>query len=237
MKYGHIVMGTFIRRPNRFIAQVEIDGDEETVHVKNTGRCSELLLPGAKVVLEQAVPRDPRGHGVRKTLYSLIAVYKGSLLVNIDSQAPNRVVKESAAAGLLDQAAGGSFCNLRSEVVFGRSRFDLSWETEAGQKAYLEVKGVTLEDAGVVRFPDAPTERGTRHVLEMIDVVRSGYRGYLLFLIQLKGALWFEPHDKMDRRFAEALRQAHQAGVRLLAYDTLVERDSMTLGEPVEIRL
>jgi sugar fermentation stimulation protein A len=232
MRYENIVTGTFIRRPNRFIAHVEIAGREETVHVKNTGRCAELLVPGAQVVLEQA----PAG-SVRKTAFSLIAVYKGDLLINMDSQAPNRVVFEAAAWGHLNAEADSSIVHVRQEVVFGKSRFDLYWETELGTKAFMEVKGVTLEENGTVRFPDAPTERGTRHVLEMIEAVKAGYSGYLMFLIQMKGVSLFRPNERMDPAFARALRLASQSGVRVLAYDAVVQPDSMVLGSPVEIDL
>lgn len=232
MQYIHTVEGRFLKRPNRFIALVEIGGREETVHVKNTGRCAELLVPGARVVLEQAAPGAPR-----RTAYSLIAVYKGELLINMDSQAPNRVVLEAALSGQLDGLAGEPLAAVRPEVRFGGSRFDLYWETIGGSKAFMEVKGVTLEQDGIVRFPDAPTVRGTRHVLEMAEAVKAGYQGYLMFLIQMRGVRRFEPNEAMDPAFAQALRLAASSGVRVLAYDTLVAADSMTLGEPVEIRL
>lgn len=232
MKYTETATGVFIRRPNRFIAHVEIDGREETVHVKNTGRCRELLLLGASVVLEKAAPGS-----LRKTPYSLIAVYKNGILINMDSQAPNKTVLEALTAGRLCYLEGSPVTRVRPEAVFGKSRFDLYWETEQGSKAFMEVKGVTLEENGIVRFPDAPTERGTKHVLEMIEAVQAGYRGYLMFLIQMKGVSRFEPNEKMDPAFAQALRQAVQAGVGILAYDTIVEPDSMVLGEPVEIKL
>lgn len=232
MIYEHIVIGSFIRRLNRFIAHVEIEGREETVHVKNTGRCAELLLPGAKVVLEKAAEGS-----ARKTAYSLIAVYKGDLLINMDSQAPNRAVFEAAAGGLLDEAVGGPIRQLRSEVTFGKSRFDLYGEMEEGRRFFMEVKGVTLEENGIVRFPDAPTERGTKHVLEMIEAVSAGYEGYIMFLIQMKGVTRFEPNDVTDPAFAEALRKAASQGVRVLAYDAHVEPDAMVLGEPVEVVL
>lgn len=232
MKYAHTVTGVFLRRPNRFIAVVEVDGVQETVHVKNTGRCAELLIPGVRVVLEKA------GEGsARKTAYSLIAVYKGDLLINMDSQAPNRVLYEAALAGRLDGIAGGPLKRVKAEVTYGKSRFDLFWETEAGGQAFMEVKGVTLEEAGVVRFPDAPTERGTKHVQEMIEAVREGYGGALFFLIQMKGVHRFEPNGVTDPVFAEALRRASREGVRILAYDALVEPDRMELGDPVEVCL
>lgn len=232
MRYWNTVEGLFIRRPNRFIAIVEIGGVQETVHVKNTGRCAELLLPGVRVVLEKAPEGAPR-----KTTYSLIAVYKGDLLINMDSQAPNRVVYEAVKEGLLHDAVGGGIAKVRGEVTFGKSRFDLYFETEAGRKGFMEVKGVTLEVEGIVRFPDAPTERGVKHVLELIEAVREGYDGYLFFLIQMKKVRRFEPNAATDPAFAKALRQASAAGVKILAYDAAVEPDSLELGEPVEVRL
>lgn len=232
MKYAETVTGFFIRRPNRFIAQVEIDGREETVHVKNTGRCRELLIPGARVVLEKAA-----ANAVRKTAYSLIAVYKGELLINMDSQAPNLAVMEAVAGGKLDHLLDSPLRLLKAETVFGKSRFDLYWETELGTRAYMEVKGVTLEENGIVRFPDAPTLRGARHVLEMGEAVQAGCKGYLMFLIQMKGVSQFQPNEEMDPEFARALRQAARQGVNILAYDTDVTPCSMELRDPVEIWL
>ncbi|WP_438444940.1 DNA/RNA nuclease SfsA [Gorillibacterium sp. sgz5001074] len=232
MNYAQPVTGVFVRRPNRFIAVVEVDGAQETVHVKNTGRCAELLLPGARVVLEKAAEGSSR-----KTAYSLVAVYKGELLINMDSQAPNKVVYEAALAGRLDEIAGGPLARVQAEVTYGKSRFDLFWETAAGARAFLEVKGVTLEEDGIVRFPDAPTERGTKHVLEMIGAVREGYGGVIFFLIQMKGVRRFEPNGVTDPAFAEALRRASREGVRVLAYDAQVTPDGMVLGEPVEVVL
>lgn len=232
MKYEHTVTGIFVRRPNRFIALVEVEGRQVTVHVKNTGRCAELLLPGVRVVLERVAEGS-----VRKTAYSLIAVYKGDLLINMDSQAPNKAVYEAALAGELDREADSPLVHVKAEVTFGKSRFDLYWETALGKRAFMEIKGVTLEENGVVRFPDAPTERGTKHVLEMIEAVRAGYQGYLMFLIQMKGVARFEPNAAMDPAFAGALRLAAQSGVRVLAYDAVVAEDSMTLGAPVEVCL
>lgn len=232
MNYNHTVTGTFLRRPNRFIAHVEIGGRTETVHVKNTGRCAELLLPGVQVVLEKAVEG-----AVRKTAYSLIAVYKGEVLINMDSQAPNRAVFEAAAEGRLQEVFGGPLRELRAEVTFGKSRFDLYGVTEDGRRTFVEVKGVTLEQDGIVRFPDAPTERGTKHLLEMIEAVKEGYGGCILFLIQMKGVVRFEPNGGTDPAFASALRKAEREGVRILAYDALVGPDRMVLGEPVEVNL
>lgn len=232
MRYKHTVTGTFLRRPNRFIAHVEIDGRQETVHVKNTGRCAELLIPGVQVVLEKAEEGS-----ARKTAFSLIAVHKGDLLINMDSQAPNRAVFEAAAEGRLQEVFGGPFRELKSEVGFGKSRFDIYGETEDGAKVFIEVKGVTLEENGIVRFPDAPTERGTKHVLEMIEAVKAGYTGCILFLIQMKGAARFEPNERTDPAFAAALRKAAREDVRVLAYDARVDPDRMELGDKVEVAL
>lgn len=229
MKYAQVVQGTFIRRVNRFIAHVEAEGAERVVHVKNTGRCAELLLPGVQVMLEKADER-----AARKTAYSLIAVYKEDRLINIDSQAPNRVLFEALAEGAIPGI--GSTPNLRAEVAFGRSRFDLYWET-GKERAFMEVKGVTLEEDGIVRFPDAPTVRGTKHVLEMTEAVEAGYRGHLFFLVQMKDVLRLEPNRAMDPAFAEALRLAARRGVRIWAYDSEVAPDGIRLGSPVEVRL
>ncbi|WP_040950698.1 DNA/RNA nuclease SfsA [Gorillibacterium massiliense] len=228
MHYSNVVPAIFIQRVNRFIARVWVDGVETTVHVRNTGRCKELLLPGVEVYLERS------DNPARRTAYSLIAVRKGERLINIDSQAPNAAVYEAAAAGLLSPL--GLPDVVRREVFFGASRFDLYAET-AGRKAFIEVKGVTLEADGVVKFPDAPTARGARHVLEMIEAVNHGYEGYLLFLIQMEGVHYFTPNREMDPIFANALAAAHAAGVAILAYDAYVTPDELHLRVPVEVRL
>lgn len=226
MKYNTIQQGIFIERPNRFIAKVLIDGAVEVVHVKNTGRCREILIPGTKVILEKA-----KNEG-RKTAYSLIAVYKGEMLVNIDSQAPNQVTFEALKQGFVPQF--GDLTRLTKEVKFGNSRFDLYYETES-EKGFIEVKGVTLEREGIALFPDAPTERGAKHLTELAEVVKSGLAGWIFFVIQMKGPHRFLPNTAMDSKFTEALRIAKDSGVQILAYDSVVVPDGLALGRPVPI--
>lgn len=229
MEYNKIVEGTFKKRPNRFIAQVIIDGKEETVHVKNTGRCQELLIPNAKVILEDC------SHNLnRKTKYSLVAVWKDNMLVNMDSQAPNKVVFEGISDGMIKDFK--DYTQLEREVTFGNSRFDIYFETE-NSKGFVEVKGVTLENDGISMFPDAPTERGTKHALEMVEAVRQGYRGVIFFLIQMKGPKVFKLNWEMDRVFSEAIKYATENGVEILAYDSIVNNSGICLSEPVEIDL
>lgn len=228
MEYKKIVEGIFLRRENRFSAYVLLEGKEEHVHVKNTGRCKELLLPGATVFLEGA--ENPN----RKTKYSLVAVYKGDLLINMDSQAPNEAVAEALAEGRILEIGAVDF--LRREVTFGNSRFDLYYEAGA-MKGFIEVKGVTLETEGVARFPDAPTIRGRKHLLELVEAVAQGYEATVLFLVQMQGVTHFQPHWERDPAFGEALLLAQAAGVRILAYDVKVEIREMHLNAPVVVFL
>lgn len=226
MKYDRIQVGRFIERPNRFIAYVEIDGKKETVHVKNTGRCAELFVPGATVYVQES------GNPERKTKWDLISVEKGNRMVNMDSQVTNGVVKEWIEAGNL-------FRNpnlIRMEKVYGQSRFDLYVE-EGDRKAFIEVKGVTLEEDGVARFPDAPTERGVKHVEELIRAVKDGYEAYIFFVIQMEHVKYFTPNERTHEEFAEVLRKARKAGVRILAYDCKVEKDTIRLNKPVPVVL
>lgn len=224
MIYHTILPGIFLSRPNRFIAHVTIEGELCICHVKNTGRCRELLVPGAEVYVEKS--ENP----ARKTLYDLIAVKKGGLLINMDSQAPNK-----AAGEALPRLLPG-LTLLRAETVFGNSRFDFYAETEQNEKWFLEVKGVTLEENGVARFPDAPTQRGAKHLKELCRCVEEGYRACVLFVIQMKGIRYFTPNTATDPEFAKALRFASEHGVQVRAYDCLVTPDSMVLDKPVEIR-
>lgn len=230
MKYREIVAGRFISRPNRFIAKVEIDGAEETVHVKNTGRCRELLVPDATVYLE--VSDNP----ARKTKYDLVAVEKvkndGTLLINMDSQIPN------AAAGEWLKVCGmfSADAVIMREKTFGKSRFDFYVE-DGDRKAFLEVKGVTLEYDGVAMFPDAPTERGVKHINELVSCAKNGYEAYILFVIQMKGVHSFRPHDEMHPEFGDALRNASANGVKILARDCVVTADSMTVDGEVRVLL
>ncbi len=225
MRYPHVCPARFLARPNRFIAQVELNGQVETVHVKNTGRCKELLTPGARVWLERAA--NPS----RKTLYDLIAVEKGALLINMDAQAPNRVFGEWARAGGIPELT-----LLRPETTWGSSRFDFYWES-ATEKGFVEVKGVTLEVDGGAFFPDAPTERGVKHLHELKAVRQQGYRAAVCFVIQMKDVDFFSPNDITHPEFGQALRQAAQAGVEVWAYDCAVTPDSLQLDKKVPVRL
>lgn len=225
MKYRKVLPGVFHQRPNRFIAHVETSGEICVCHVKNTGRCRELLIPGAKVYLEESA------NPARKTKYDLIAVEKGSLLINMDSQAPNKAARE-----FLPELLPG-LTLLRPETVWGNSRFDFYAETAAGERWFIEVKGVTLEEQGVARFPDAPTERGAKHLRELCRCVDEGFRAAVLFVIQMKGPALFEPNAATDPAFAKALRDAEKHGVEVFAYDCLVTPDSMTIDKPVPVRL
>ncbi len=225
MTYGEMVKGCFIKRPNRFIAHVQINGAVEICHVKNTGRCRELLPEGAEVWCR----RDD--NPARKTRYDLIAVQKGHRLINMDSQAPNKAAGEWLQAGGL-----GALESLKAEDTHGDSRFDFSF-IQDGRKCFLEVKGVTLEEDGVVRFPDAPTQRGTKHLKGLAKAVQEGYGAYVLFVIQMENVRYLEPNEKTDPAFSIALREAEKAGVKILAMDCRVEPGSMTIEKPVEIRL
>jgi sugar fermentation stimulation protein A len=229
MEYKKIVEGIFIKRPNRFIAEVLINEKEEIVHVKNTGRCKELLLPGAKILLE-----DCSHNPSRKTKYSLISVWKGNMLVNMDSQVPNAVVYQALKDNSINEI--NNLAKIKREVSFGNSRFDIYFESE-NQKGFIEVKGVTLEEQGISMFPDAPTERGTKHVLEMIEAVNRGYRGIIFFLIQMKGPNIFKLNWQMDSKFSEAVKLASENGVEILAYDSIVQDNRIEIGKPIELDL
>ena len=229
MKYKKIVEGKFIHRPNRFIAHVLIHGKEEVVHVKNTGRCRELLIPGARVILE-----DCSQNISRKTKYSLIAVYKGELLVNMDSQVPNAVVYEALKDNKIEFFRDLTF--IKREKTYGNSRFDIYYE-KGLKKGFVEVKGVTLEVEGQAMFPDAPTIRGAKHVLEMVDAVNQGYEGSIIFLIQMKGISSFRPNWEMDENFSNAIKYANDNGVNVLAYDSFVLEDEIRIGSPIPVFL
>lgn len=225
MKYDHMVPGIFLSRPNRFIAKVIIDGAEETVHVKNTGRCRELLLPGAEVWCQRS--QNPN----RKTKYDLIAVRKGHRLINMDSQAPNGAAGEWLRGGGL-----GNVENLRPECWHGDSRFDFSF-TLMGKPCLLEVKGVTLENDGICAFPDAPTQRGAKHLRGLTEAVQEGYGSYVLFVIQMGDVQYLHPNDRTDPDFGIALRQAAAAGVQVLAVDCRIREEEMTIGDFVPVKL
>ncbi len=226
MNYDNIRQGTFRERPNRFIAYVDIDGKRETVHVKNTGRCAELLTPGAIVYVQEA---DSPG---RKTGWDLIAVWKGGRLVNMDSQVPNKLVKEWLEEGNLF----GDIAKIQPEYTYGKSRFDLYVEAD-GKKIFIEVKGVTLEEDGVVRFPDAPSERAVKHVEELKAAVGEGYEAYVFFVVQMKGVRYFTPNMDTHPAFGESLLDAAANGVRVIAYDCDVEKDSIHIAEQVAVIL
>ena len=227
MRYNKIVKGVFKSRPNRFIAHVEVDGGIEVVHVKNTGRCREILVPDATVYL--SVSNNP----ARKTKYDLIAVEKatqgGVFLINMDSQIVNDVAEEYLSARFPK-------ATLRREVTFGNSRFDFFIDNEE-QKIFCEAKGVTLESGGVVSFPDAPTERGVKHLNELMHAQECGYEAMVLFIVQMKGVKYFTPNDKTHKLFGDTLRLAKSEGVKITAVDCTVTPDSIFPSEEMEVRL
>ena len=241
MRYRTIKEAVFLARPNRFIAEVIVDNEKHTVHVKNTGRCKELLREGVRIFLED--------HGderkTRKTRYSLVTVEKkdsgtksGTHLVNIDSYAPNRVVGEALADGtIMLPGLAFPFAQIKPEAVYGASRFDFYVEDGEGRKAFVEVKGVTLEEAGVARFPDAPTERGIKHIKELCRAYDNGFTACIIFVIQMQGITYFEPNDETHPAFGAALREARKKGVAILAYDCDVAADYLSAGRPVPIKL
>ena len=231
MRYRKVIPGRFISRPDRFTAIVLVGGSEEKVHVKNTGRCRALLLPDASVYLAEADNPD------RKTRYDLIAVEKvlddgSKILINMDSQAPNKAAGEWLRSGGLF----GEGASVRSEVRYRDSRFDFYIE-QGERRIFLEVKGVTLEREGVAMFPDAPTERGLKHVRELAECINEGYEAYVLFVIQMKGMHLFRPNNATHPQFGEALAEAQRRGVNIAAYDCIVAPDSMTIDQPVDTEL
>lgn len=226
MTYPNSIPARFLSRPNRFVAQVELDGVETTVHVKNTGRCRELLVPGARVWLVKS------DNPSRKTAYDLVSVEKGDRLINMDSQAPNAVFGEWAQAGCFVPG----LTLLKPEYKHGDSRFDFYWEA-GDRKGFVEVKGVTLEQDGAVYFPDAPTQRGIKHLHGLTTCLDEGYEAAVCFVIQMEQAYFFSPNDETHPAFGEALRQAHAAGVRVLALSCSVTPDSLSISAPVPVRL
>lgn len=225
MQYANMVPGRFLARPNRFVAHVEIDGNVEIVHVKNTGRCRELLPTGAYVWCQKS--SNPN----RKTKYDLITVKKGERMINMDSQAPNQAAGEWLQSGGLGPAQ-----NIRAEVKQGDSRFDFAF-TMNEKPCFLEVKGVTLETDGVCAFPDAPTERGARHLRGLTELARKGYGAYVLFVIQMSDVKYLHPNDVTDPNFGAALREAAAAGVQVLAVDCSVTEDAMWIRNFVPVKL
>lgn len=239
MKYFNIVRGEFKERPNRFIAYVELeDGRTVKCHVKNTGRCKELLLPGAVVFLQSF---EGQAHN-RKTDFDLITVLKNDMPVNIDSQAPNKIVEEALRKGKIKNITGSENHNIDStycisrEQKYGDSRLDFLL-TGKGETIYMEVKGVTLEEEGEAKFPDAPTERGTKHIKELIGIVEEGKRAIVFFVIQLGKAKYFTTNKEKDPKFSRTLKEAKEKGVEIMAYDCKVEKDEIILNKPVEVRV
>lgn len=226
MQYIKVIPARFISRPNRFIAIVDAGNGAEEAHVKNTGRCKELLVEGCRVYLE--VSQNPS----RKTKYDLIAVKKGDTLINMDSQIPNA----AAAEWLPKSGLFGPEAEIRREVTVGNSRFDIAINDNS-RHAFIEVKGVTLEQNGIALFPDAPTLRGLKHIEELIRCKELGFEAYIFFVIQMKGIKLFRPNKTMQPAFAEALRKAEKAGVKIMAYDCNVTPDSITIDRPVAIEL
>ena len=226
MRYKETEKAVFLKRPNRFIAEVEIQGKRETVHVKNTGRCKELLIPGTEVILEKS------GNPNRKTKYDLICVNKQGRLINMDSQIPNKAAEEwIRKGGLFPEEV-----SIRPEKKYGNSRCDLYVESPV-RRAFVEVKGVTLEEDNVVRFPDAPTVRGIKHVEELIHCMEEGYEAYLLLVIQMKGVKKFMPNWDTQPEFGQALIKAEKAGVKIIARDCLVTEDTIEIQEEVPVDL
>lgn len=227
--HKNVITAKFIYRPNRFQAYVDIDGVETIVHVPNTGRCREILIPGCTVALRE------EDNPSRKTKYDLIGGYKGKRFINIDSHIPNKVVDEALKNKKISLLSG--YSKIEKEKTFGNSRFDFKLTDSNKNECYLEVKGVTLEDKGKTMFPDAPTERGTKHLLELIEVKNTGREAAVLFLIQIEGVEYFTPHDEMDKAFGEALRLAKSKGVHILAYDCFVGEKHITIKDQIEVRL
>ena len=237
MKYEKIIKAEFLERPNRFMAICNVWGEEVSVHVKNTGRCRELLLPGASVYLEDFEGRM----GKRKLRYSLVGVEKetprGRLMINMDSQAPNKAAAEALEGGIINLEGMRGKLKIKAEQTFGNSRFDFYAEDQYGQKAFIEIKGVTLEENGIASFPDAPTERGVKHIRELVKSAEEGYRAYIIFVIQMSGMKEFRPNDETHRAFGDALREADKKGVKIMAYGCAVGEDFMTVKEPVPVKI
>lgn len=231
MKYNKMIEAEFIERPNRFVAYCNIDGNIEKIHVKNTGKCKELLVPGSKVYLEES--DNPN----RQTKYSLISVIKGNRLINMDSQVTNKMVYEALVdKSLILPEFDEEITLIKPEKTYGNSRFDVYIEGKT-KKAFIEVKGCTLEINGVVKFPDAKTERGVKHVRELIEAKRDGYLAYIIFVIQMEDVLYFTPNIEMHKEFGDVLKEAKKNGVKILAYDSIVDIDNIRLNKSVEVIL
>lgn len=231
MKYNKMIKAKFIERPNRFVAYCDIDGKIEKIHVKNTGKCKELLVPGYEVYLEES------NNPARATKYSLIAVKKGERLINMDSQVTNKMVYEALEdKSLILPGFDEDIALIKPEKTYGNSRFDVYVEGQT-KKAFIEVKGCTLERDGVVKFPDAKTERGVKHVKELIKAREEGYLTYIILVIQMEDVLYFTPNVDMHKEFADVLKEANEKGVKILAYDSKVEIDNIKLNKPVRVVL
>ncbi len=231
MKYNKMIKAKFIERPNRFVAYCDINGEIEKIHVKNTGKCKELLVPGCEVYLEES--NNPN----RATKYSLIAVKKGDRLINMDSQVTNKMVYEALEdKSLILSGFDEEITLIKPEKTYGNSRFDVYVEGNT-KKAFIEVKGCTLEIDGVVKFPDAKTERGVKHVRELIKAKEEGYLAYIILVIQMEDVLYFTPNIEMHKEFGEVLKEADEKGVKILAYDSKVEIDNIKLNKPVKVIL
>lgn len=226
MIYENIISGNFISRPNRFIAKVNIKGKEETVHVKNTGRCKELLTDNAKVFCQHF------NSDKRKTAYDLISVYKGDRLINMDSQAPNKVVYEFLLKGKLFK----DIEIIKPESKYKNSRFDFYVKTKS-KEIYIEVKGVTLEENGIVLFPDAPTQRGVKHISELIEAKKDGFEAYIIFVVQMENVKYFTPNIKTHLEFGEFLKKAKESGVNIICFDCKVSENTLDINNQVEVRL
>lgn len=226
LQYANITEAIFVERPNRFVAKVILNGAIEAVHVKNTGRCREILIPGTKVFLEKSF--NPK----RKMEYSLVAVYKGDCLINIDSQAPNKVVRQALKKHKIKEFSEINL--LQPEVTYSGSRFDFYYESP-DRKGFIEVKGVTLEQDGIALFPDAPTQRGSRHLQELIVATQAGFQCAVIFLVQLSGVSCFRPNRETDREFARAVEAAIMGGVRVLAYECRVTPKTLNLTKAIPV--
>jgi len=226
MIYNNIKRAKFINRPNRFIANIEVDGKNEICHVKNTGRCKELLTDNATVFVQEF------DNSNRKTKFDLISVYKGDRLINMDSQVPNKVFHEWVKdAGLFE-----NITRIKPEYKYGNSRFDFYIET-LEKKIFVEVKGVTLEENGVVMFPDAPTLRGLKHVNELINSIDDGFEAYVVFIVQMKDVEYFTPNIITHKDFGDTLILAQSKGVKVLALDCEITENSIEARNFVEVRL
>lgn len=231
MIYENMIKATFIKRPNRFIAHCIVNGKEEIVHVKNTGKCKELLVPGCTVYLQE------HDNPNRKTKYSLITVIKDKRLINMDSQVPNKVAYEALVnKKILLPGLDEDITFIKGEKTYKSSRFDIYIETK-NKKAFVEVKGVTLEEDGVVLFPDAKTDRGVKHINELVEAKKDGYESYILFIIQMKGVKYFTPNIKMHKEFADALKNANLNGVNIIAYDCDVDYNYISINKKINVIL